>query len=203
VTKILVAGVGNIFLRDDGFGPEVARRLASEGTSAAPFDPVDGIDVRVEDSGIRGMHLAYDLLDGVDALILVDAVPGRPVSAGGPGPGSIRVMRIRGDDLEGEQADGEHGDGDHPGRDYPSEELDGGNQAGLDPHGMDPLAVLQRLRSLGGALPVTYLVGCVPASVDEGMGLSDEVSRAVPEAMDAVRRLLALNPAVAAAAQSK
>ena len=52
---------------DDGFGSEVARRLA-----AAPLP--DG--VRVVDYGIRGMHLAYDLLDGYDALVVVDALPG-------------------------------------------------------------------------------------------------------------------------------
>ena len=55
--RILVAGVGNIFLGDDGFGPEVVRYLAR---SPKP----EG--VRVVDYGIRGMHLAYDLLDGWD-----------------------------------------------------------------------------------------------------------------------------------------
>ena len=54
----------------------------------------------VVDYGIRGMHLAYDLLDGVDVLVLVDAVPSGPVgrrvaSAGFRQSGSIRVMRIR------------------------------------------------------------------------------------------------------------
>ena len=65
--RVLVAGIGNIFLGDDGFGVEVAQRLA-----AARQVP-DG--VRVEDFGIRGVHLAYELLDGYDALVLVDAVP--------------------------------------------------------------------------------------------------------------------------------
>ena len=57
--RVLVAGVGNLFLGDDGFGPEVVRRLAEQGT----LPP----GVRVVDYGIRGMHLAYDLLDTVDA----------------------------------------------------------------------------------------------------------------------------------------
>lgn len=65
--NILVAGIGNLFLTDDGFGPEVARRLQEHGL------PTPG--VRVVDYGIRGMHLAYDLLDGVDALVIVDALP--------------------------------------------------------------------------------------------------------------------------------
>ena len=63
---VLVAGIGNIFLRDDGFGVEVVHRLTGR---ALP----DG--VRVEDYGIRGIHLAYELLEGYDALVLVDAVP--------------------------------------------------------------------------------------------------------------------------------
>lgn len=63
--KLLVAGVGNIFFGDDGFGPEVARALAA--------DPIDG--VKIEDYGIRGLHLAYELLAGYDKAILIDAVP--------------------------------------------------------------------------------------------------------------------------------
>ena len=55
-TTVLIAGIGNLFLRDDGFGPEVVRRLA------AADDLPDY--VLVVDYGIRGMHLAYDLLDG-------------------------------------------------------------------------------------------------------------------------------------------
>ncbi|MET7772292.1 hydrogenase maturation protease [Nocardia sp. NPDC005366] len=65
--RMLVAGIGNIFLGDDGFGPEVVRRL--------PCYPSDA--VRVVDYGIRGMHLAYDLLDPWEALVLVDALPER------------------------------------------------------------------------------------------------------------------------------
>ena len=64
----LVAGIGNIFLGDDGFGCEVVRRLH---LSAVP----EG--VRVVDYGIRGLHLAYDLLAGWDRLVLVDALPDR------------------------------------------------------------------------------------------------------------------------------
>ena len=62
--RILVAGIGNLFLGDDAFGVEVARRLAG---SALP----DG--VRVADFGIRGHDLAYAILDGYDGVILVDA----------------------------------------------------------------------------------------------------------------------------------
>ena len=58
---------------------------------------------------------------------------------------------------------------------------------------MDPAAVLNRLRSLGGKLPPTYVVGCVPADTTEGIGLSPAVAAAVPEAMAAVVTLLEEN----------
>ena len=64
--RVLVAGIGNIFLGDDGFGVEVVRHLD---TNSLP----DG--VTVEDFGIRGVHLAFELLNGYDALVLIDAMP--------------------------------------------------------------------------------------------------------------------------------
>jgi hydrogenase maturation protease len=64
--KVLVAGIGNIFLGDDGFGVEVVRRL-----SAIPLPE----GVKVKDFGIRGFDLAYALMDGYDLSILVDATP--------------------------------------------------------------------------------------------------------------------------------
>jgi hydrogenase maturation protease len=62
--RVLVAGVGNVFLGDDGFGVEVIRRLAGR-----PLPP----GVRVADFGIRGLDLAYALLEPYDLVILVDA----------------------------------------------------------------------------------------------------------------------------------
>src|SRR5579862_1578103 len=65
--RMLVAGVGNIFLGDDGFGVEVVRRLAAQSLPA---------DVEVHDFGIRGLHLAYQMLDaGYGTTVLVDATP--------------------------------------------------------------------------------------------------------------------------------
>ena len=66
--RILVAGIGNVFRSDDGFGSEVARRLCG-------LPCPDG--VRVVDYGVRGTHLAYDLLDDWSALVMVDALPDR------------------------------------------------------------------------------------------------------------------------------
>ena len=79
---VLVAGVGNIFLGDDGFGPEVVRHLGAPEQSPLP-EPV-----RLVDYGIRGLHLSYDLLEGYSALIIVDAMPGLGQ------PGEIRVMAV-------------------------------------------------------------------------------------------------------------
>jgi hydrogenase maturation protease len=64
--KILVAGVGNIFLGDDGFGVEVALALSRRQLPES---------VKVKDFGIRGFDLAYALLDPWDAVIIVDALP--------------------------------------------------------------------------------------------------------------------------------
>ena len=82
--RILVAGIGNIFLGDDGFGCEVVRRLGEA-------DLPEG--VRVVDYGIRGLHLAYDLVDGWDVLYLVDALPDRG------SPGRLEILQVRPEDL--------------------------------------------------------------------------------------------------------
>ena len=64
--RVLVAGIGNIFFGDDGFGVAVADRLATMPARAG---------VTIADYGIRGVHLALELLDGYDLLVLVDALP--------------------------------------------------------------------------------------------------------------------------------
>ncbi len=64
--RVLIAGIGNIFLGDDGFGVEVARRLAGR-------ELPDGVEVK--DFGIRGMDLAYALQDGYGLVVFVDATP--------------------------------------------------------------------------------------------------------------------------------
>jgi len=84
--RILVAGVGNVFLRDDAFGVEVVRLLAER-----PQPP----GVQVRDYGIRGVHLAYELLNGYDLFVLVDAAPR------GEAPGTVTVLEV---DLPGPDA---------------------------------------------------------------------------------------------------
>jgi hydrogenase maturation protease len=145
---VLVAGIGNIFLSDDGFGPEVARRLTQRPLPTG---------VKVVDYGIRGMHLAYDLLEGYDGLVIIDALPRQGT------PGDIVVLQVGPEDL---------GDGD------------------FDAHGMEPVSVLGSLGALGGELPPTYVVGCEPADVQDGMGLTAPVEAAVDRAIDAVIAVL-------------
>ena len=77
--RILVAGVGNVFLRDDAFGVEVVRLLAER-----PQPP----GVQISDYGIRGVHLVYELLNGYDLFVLVDAAPR------GEAPGTVTVLEV-------------------------------------------------------------------------------------------------------------
>lgn len=148
--RILVAGIGNIFLGDDGFGSEVVRNAEI---------PHDNSRVRVIDYGIKGMHLAYDLLEEWDTLVLVDAVPNRGH------PGTLHVFQA---DCETDS-----------------------DAAGLDGHSMDPAAVFASLRALGGSPPYTVVVGCEAGSVEEGIGLTEPVARAVPRAARAVEEIVA------------
>jgi hydrogenase maturation protease len=89
--RVLIAGIGNIFFGDDGFGVEVARRLASCELPA---------DVRVVDFGIRGLDLVYALQDGYETTILIDAFPQ------GKAPGTVSVVEP---DLTHPQATPERG----------------------------------------------------------------------------------------------
>ncbi len=73
--RILVAGIGNVFKNDDAFGVEVAKRLM---TRAPP--------ARVADFGVRGVHLAYELLEPLDLLLVADA------TARGGAPGTLYVI---------------------------------------------------------------------------------------------------------------
>lgn len=75
--SILVAGIGNIFLGDDGFGVEVAQQLSKCDFPAS---------VRVADFGIRGFDLAYALQDGYETTILIDAFPHRQA------PGTVSLV---------------------------------------------------------------------------------------------------------------
>jgi hydrogenase maturation protease len=149
--RTLVAGVGNVFLGDDGFGVEVARLLAQR-------PQPDGVEIA--DFGIRGVHLVYELLDGCDLFVLVDAAPR------GLEPGTVTVLEVEPDDAAA------------PGAPV------------MDGHGLSPDDLFAMLASMGGRPGRSLLVACEPADVDAGMGLSEPVRAALPHAVRAVEEIL-------------
>ncbi|HKV86073.1 MAG TPA: hydrogenase maturation protease [Ktedonobacterales bacterium] len=163
--RVLVACVGNVFLGDDGFGVEVARHLAGRPYPAG---------VVVADFGIRGVELAYTLLDGCETLVLVDAV------ARGGAPGTLYL-------IEPESPEG--GPLDEPAA--------GGVVA--DAHSMDPARVLAFARRLGARPGRVLVVGCEPAwlagdgdgdDVELRMGLSEPVRAALDGAVEMIDSLI-------------
>ena len=156
VRRILIACIGNIFLGDDGFGVEVAQRLLSSKTKQYP----EG--VQVVDFGIRGIDLAYALLDDYDTLMLVDAV-----SRGGP-PGTLYLIEP---DLAGID---------------PEKGVEAG-RAAMEAHSMDPVKVLAFARALGARPIHTLLIGCEPAPLNESEDYAEmqtELSEPVRAAID-------------------
>lgn len=148
--QILVAGIGNAWLRDDGFGGEVAKLL-----SERELPP----GVRVIDFGSGGLDLAYEVMRGYDALILID------VSRQGEPPGTLYVMEAEEADTDGKIEDGQM----------------------LDPHGMDPQTVLRFVKAVGGWPGRVFVVACEPEVVEDvGLGLSEPVSGALARAVDVV-----------------
>jgi hydrogenase maturation protease len=148
--QILVAGIGNAWLRDDGFGGEAARRLEARELPAG---------VTVMDFGTGGLDLAYEVMRGYDALVLLD------VSRQGGEPGTLYLMEADEEEFAAGIEDGEM----------------------LDPHGMDPATVLRFVRAVGGWPGKVVVIACEPAEVEEmGFGLSDHVSTAVDRAVELV-----------------
>jgi len=152
--RILVAGIGNIFLGDDAFGVEVAHELMR---SELP----EGIEVG--DFGIRGYDLAYAIMDGYAATILIDTT-----SRGNP-PGTLYLMELD------------------------QEELRKLEEVAPDGHNLAPVHVLRLVQSLGGQIADLYLVACEPAILeteDGRIGLSEPVQAAVLRAVEMIRALV-------------
>ena len=172
--RLLIAGVGNVFLGDDGFGVEVARRLAK-------LDLPDW--VAVGDYGISGMHLAYDLADGVETAILVDAMP-----RGGE-PGTVYVVeperRVAGKRSASDNRVPENRVSSNPISENPVSEI-----LLLDGHGMQPDVVLGMLDTLDADVGRVLIVGCEPATAEPGMELSAPVAAAVDDAVRIVLKLI-------------
>ena len=185
--RMLVAGIGNIFLGDDGFGAEVAKRLA--GADLPSW-------VQVADYGISGMHLAYDLADGYDSAILVDTAQrgGEPgtltviEAAPGGAPAEAGEEQQAGEAAQPGEAP-EAGEAAQPDHRAPAGEI--AETRLFDAHGMQPDVVLGVLDMLGDRSARILVVGCEPASLDYGMELSEPVAKAVDAAVEVVMDLIA------------
>ena len=151
--RILVAGIGNAWLSDDGFGGTVARRLDQPGQ----LPP----EAAVFDFGTGGLELAYEVMRGYDALILVD------VTHQGGEPGTLYEMEVPEDSVRGEVEDGDH----------------------INPHAMNPESVLRFVKLFGGWPGKVVVIGCEPDEVDEmGITLTPAVAAAVEPAVALVQR---------------
>ena len=152
--RILIAGIGNIFLGDDAFGVEVVKELTG-------CELPEGVDV--VDFGIRGYDLAYAIMEGYAATVLVDATPR------GNAPGTLYLIEPDTKELSERTAE------------VP------------DSHSLGPVEVLRLVQSLGGKIAQLYLVGCEPGALeteDGEIGLSEPVQAAVPQAVEMIRKLL-------------
>ena len=153
--QILVAGIGNAFLSDDGFGGKVAQRLEGEELPSG---------VTVMDFGTGGLDLAYEVMRGYDALVLID------VSQQDGEPGTLYVIEPDEAEIEAGIEDGEV----------------------INPHGMDPATVLRFVKTVGGWPGKVVVVACEPTDVEAmGMELSPAVDEAVGRAVGVVREQIA------------
>ena len=141
--QILVAGIGNAWMR--------RRRLRRPGRQARSSAPSCRDGVTVLDFGTGGLDLAYEVMRGYDALVLVD------VSRQGGEPGTLYVIEPDPEEIEPIE-DGEV----------------------VSPHGMDPQTVLRFVKTVGGWPGKVVVVACEPAAVEEmGLELSPQVEAAV------------------------
>lgn len=170
--RVLVAGIGNLLRGDDGFGPAVVEALAGERLPEG---------VRVVELGIAGINLVQELMEGYDALLLVDAVERQAP------PGTLFVLEPLVPD---------------PAAMSPDER----RMMATDMHQTVPGPALVIARAAGALPPWVRIVGCQLGEVETlEQGLTPEVAAAVPAAVAHVHRLLAevfaaAAPAPAAAA---
>lgn len=154
---ILVAGVGNDLRRDDGFGIVVVRRFQEAGVPEG---------VKVLEAGIAGLGLVQELMDGYEALVIVDAT-----DRGGE-PGTVYLLEAEVPDLEEFSPEGRH------------EYL-------TDMHYTVPSRALILARAMNILPSRAYILGCQTEDHGLGMGLSDPVERGAEEAVGRLRELCA------------
>lgn len=155
--KILVAGMGNVLHRDDGFGVAVVDALSDRRLPES---------VTVLDVGTGGIHLVQALLDGFDALIVVDTIQ-RDAE-----PGTVFVLEPRVPALD----------------EYTAEER---HEMLVDMHYTVPSRAMILAKALDSLPAMVWIVGCQPLEVDiVGTGLSEVVRSAVPTAIARIETLI-------------
>ena len=165
MSKVLVAGMGNVLRQDDGFGVEVARQLMAR----------DGLPdgVKVVEVGIGGIHLVQEMMDGYDALVVIDAVER------GSAAGTVHLLEAEVEDLA-LWSDAARGD------------------FLADMHYTTPSQAMILAKALGVLPPLVYILGCQPGEADAlGIGLTTQVEAATARA---IRELDALVSRLGAAA---
>lgn len=156
--RVLIAGMGNVLTRDDGFGVRVAERLQAWWRPVPP-------GVRIVEVGIGGIHLVQELMDGYDALVVIDAIDR------GLEPGSVLL-------VEPEVRD-------------PSTWADAERDAILaETHYAVPGRALMVARALGVLPARVYIAGCQPGDLELGLEMSEVVSGAVDRCAALVRRVV-------------
>lgn len=153
--RVLIAGMGNDLRRDDGFGIAVVRRLLEGGQP-------DG--VRAIEAGIAGLGLVQELMDGYEALVILDAT-----DRGGP-PGTVYLLEAEVPELEDFTPE------------YQQDFL-------ADTHYTVPSKALILARALGVLPDHSYILACQPEETELGIGLSEPVERGVEEALVRLRHL--------------
>jgi hydrogenase maturation protease len=152
--RVMVAGIGNMFMSDDGFGGEVVKKLRQK-------NQPEGVEIR--DFGTGGLKLAYDLMRGYDALIMIDA------SSRDEEPGTLYVIEPQEEDFDVDLEEG----------------------GPIDPHGADPVTVLRFVKSVGAWPAKIVIIGCEPEDVEEfEVGLSEPVQQAVDRAVELVEETI-------------
>ncbi len=152
--RVIIAGVGNMFMKDDGFGGAVIKKIINK-----KFP--EGVEVK--DFGTGGLKLAYDLMKGYDALILLDA------SARGEKPGTLYIIEPNENDIDSDLEQG----------------------GPIDPHGGDPATVLRFVKSIGSWPAKVLIIACEQETVDDfEIGLSDSVNASVDKAIEMVDEII-------------
>ncbi|WP_119066988.1 hydrogenase maturation protease [Rubrobacter indicoceani] len=152
---VLVAGMGNDLRQDDGFGIAVVRRYEKMGVAEG---------VVVYEAGIAGIGLVQELMDGYEALVIVDATDR------GEEPGTVFLLEVEVPETE-ELTEKER------------------QEFLADTHLTVPSQALTLARALGILPRKAYILGCQPKECGLGMELSEPVERGVAEALERLRGL--------------